>query len=157
VGEPITVVPHNGLEPIQLTIISVEKVEYEEIEEMSWHVELSPVQADAYRTAPPETGRANQFPFDATLLYPAQPQARSIAPKQLKSLPKSVVIHQVEVAIDINQDGQADGIRTSYYCKCPEIPRGPDACEHCDCDYTCGETYMRQGESWKEIANVQPM
>jgi len=132
---------------------------YDEIDETVWNVSLTPITNEAYLKAPPGSERVSASPFDLLVLYPAVSGAKVLATGQLTKaqLPPGEYLHNVWAAVDLNDDGQPDGLHCSFFCKCPELVRGPKACDECDCDYACSESYLMREGKWEVVSAVGPM
>lgn len=157
-GERVTVVPRNGLGVAPLQIKSAEIVHIDEDEQPIWNVEFANIENKAYLSQGPEPQRRPEFPFDVCVLYPEVPTAKSVPLSSLhaEALPKGLFPHNVWAAIDLNEDGAADALFSEFYCKCPEIARGPKACDTCDCDYTCTQSFIKKDGAWTLIGETRP-
>lgn len=150
-GAKVTVVPLDvGLEPFELAITNT-KPGPQCGEPSWWEVELAPVKNRRLFAIRPRAGRAEEFPFDVCVLYPAVRIARQIPRVQLrtKSLPRGISIPTVKAAIDLTNDGLPDALLVEYCCADPRKPPG-------DCDYTCGRTYRRMDGVWRLVDRSSP-
>lgn len=157
-GDRVTMVPRNGLDAVPLQIKSADIVHIDENERPVWSVAFADIDNKAYLSQAPEPQRRPEFPFDVCVLYPEVPAAKSvpITSLQADALPKGLLIHNVWAAIDLNEDGAPDALFSEFYCKCPEIARGPKACDTCDCDYTCTQSFIKIEDAWTLIGETQP-
>lgn len=93
------------------------------------------------------------------ILYPEVPAVKIVptGPLAKEAIPEGLLKHNIWAAIDFNEDGQPDGFFASYFCKCPEVAPGPDACDECDCDYACSDSYLKREGVWKASGPIGPM
>ena len=99
-GDAITVLPlRQGLPPLQATATSV-RFQQGVPEEMPdlWLVDID-VKAQAFFAARPDRGRRDDTPFDVIVVYPAQTQARLLAPAaSAKESPAGAWLFEANVA-----------------------------------------------------------
>ena len=159
VGSNVTVIPRNGLSSMSLAVVKLEKQVFEEIDETVWNVSFAPITRTDYLTAPVESDRRPETPFDAVIVYPEVASVQILSSDTLKKeeMPLGVYKHNIWAAFDFNGDSQADGLHTSFYCKCPEVVPGSDGCDACDCDYGCSESYVKRAGKWEVAGAVGPM
>jgi hypothetical protein len=153
-GSKVTVIPLGaGVPPLDLRIVKA--VEKEDACDESlpnwWEVELEPIKLREFFDAEPLARRAAEFPFDVAVLYPAVKGARQIDKSRLvkSELPKGVALDTVTAALDLTDDGKPDVLFVEYCCGDEKRPAD-------DCDYTCGKTYMKSGNSWKLVDTSAP-
>jgi hypothetical protein len=151
VGEAVTVLPlRQGLPPLQAKATSVKFQEGvpEELSDL-WWVDID-VTAPAFFAAPPDRQRRSDVPFDALVVYPAQKQARLLAPAAVaKDLPRESGCSKrtLRAAVDLDADGKADVAMFHFCCQKPTSPKTSPPCEN-----TCETTYLRRsGQPWQVV------
>ena len=154
VGAAVTVITlRSEFAPLDLRILKAEQKEDPCNASLPrlWEVELEPVTQREFFDVLPPTDRNDVYPFDVVIIYPAVKSARQIDRNQLKraTLPKRALINTVKAAIDLNVDRKPDVIVTAYCCLAPTKPVN-------ECDYTCGKTFKRVGNSWKLVETSGP-
>src|SRR5262245_39641069 len=110
-GAKATVIPLGAdISPLDLRIIKAEKVANPCNTRMPgwWEVELEPITQKEFFEIAPLLNRADEYPFDVALIYPAVKDARQIKKDQLikAMLPKGVAINIVKAALDLTGDGK---------------------------------------------------
>ncbi len=154
VGEKATVIPlDTDISPLDLRIIKAEKVENPCNKRMPgvWEVELEPITQKKFFEIEPLLNRADEYPFDVALIYPAVKAARQLKKDQLTNamLPKGIAINSVKAALDLTGDGKPEVVILEYCCDNPSKPVT-------ECDYTCGKTFTKVKNTWKLIDTYTP-
>jgi hypothetical protein len=144
VGQKVTIVGPLGLPNLELAITAVDKQEIDPYP-VRWLVELDEMYDPAYLSAPTPAGLDGADPFGVIVLWPPVPGARWLPPDRspVRDLPSQVTRGTVTHAVDLDGDGHADAVITSFCC----LTRArPDVA----CEETCSETWMRKNGSRKK-------
>ena len=154
VGENVTVIPLDvDINPLELRIVKAEKKENPCDEQLPalWEVELEHINQKVFFNIPPRPKRAEQYPFDVIVIYPAIRFANQLRRASLSKnmLPNGVAINTVKAAIDLTDDGKPDVLVVDYCCGNPRKSAE-------NCDYTCGKTFKKIGNTWKVIDTSAP-
>lgn len=150
IGNKVTIVPLDAaVAPLDLKIIEIK--ERKECGSQWWEVELEPVKEKKFFEIAPGPNRAQEFPFDVSVIYPSVKSANQLNRDMLKQnmLPKGIILDTVKAAIDLTNDEIPDVVIIKYCCGNPK-----KAAE--GCDYTCGKTYKKIGNVWKLIDSSAP-
>lgn len=156
-AEKVTVVPlGTNVDPFQLTIRSSEKKEEpcsDTDKKVFWDVETEPITAKEILEAQALAGRADEFPFDAAVIYPSVPFAKAIESGKLTAemLPQGVPPSVVEAAIDLDNDQKPDLLQTTFCCSKPGQKPDPES----DC-MMCSKTYKKTNGKWTVINSATP-
>jgi hypothetical protein len=150
-GDAVTVLSlRQGLPPLQATATSVRFQQGipEELPDL-WLVDID-VKAPAFFSARPDPGRLDDTPFDVIVVYPAQTQARLLAPAAIaKGLPRERGCSKrtLRAAVDLDGDSRADVAMFEFCCDKPTSPRTKSPCEN-----TCQATYLRRNtQPWRLV------
>jgi len=150
-GDAVTVLPlRQGLPALQATATSV-RFQQGIPEEMPdlWLVDID-VKAPAFFSARPDPRRRDDTPFDVIVVYPAQTQARLLAPAaSATDLPRERGCSRrtLRAAVDLDGDGRADVTLFEFCCDNPASPRTTWPCEN-----TCQSTYLRRNtQPWRVV------
>lgn len=152
VGDDVAIIPLiEGIEPFFLAIRSAEMKSEACSDGEYWEVKFDPIKSRKVLDAKPREGRADEYPFDIFLIYPAVDFAKNIAATDLqtKDLPNGIVPIVVHVAIDIDADGKPDLLEVHYCCGKPRKPAA-------ECDLTCTKMYRKFAGKWKLTDEDQP-
>jgi len=151
IGDAVTVLPlRQGLPPLQAkaTFVKFQEGVPEELSDL-WWVDID-VREAAFFTARPDRHRGNDVPFDALVVYPAQKQARLLAPAAVaKDLPRESGCSKrtLRAAVDLDADGKADVTMFEFCCQEPTSPNTKSPCEN-----TCQTMYLRRsGQPWQVV------
>ncbi len=152
-GEFVTVVPLGvGIEPIDLKIANAKACErvFQELPDRQCEVELAPLTPRVFFEYEPSSDRRSDLPFQVLVLYPRVSNARALSKAELRRemLPQGVSPNVVSAAVDLTGDGMPDVLVTDFCC---DAPGRSD-----NCDYTCGKTRIREGNSWKVVHSSIP-
>jgi hypothetical protein len=150
VGGIATIVPLDvDIAPLNLKIVAIK--EKSECGSRWWDVELESVSEKSFFEIAPAADRAQEFPFDVGIVYPAVKAVRQIKREALRPhmLPPGVALDTVKGAIDLTSDGVPDLLLVDYCCQDPEKPARA-------CDYTCGKTFKKIGRAWRLINRSSP-
>lgn len=117
---------------------------------LAWEIELKPFTQREFFDIAPLPSRAQEFPFDVVVLYPAVEFAQQIKKEQLtkQMLPKGTSLNAIKAAIDVTNDQKPDVLLLKYCCH--------DATKATDCDYTCGKLFKKVNGKWKLVDEYQP-
>jgi len=143
VGDAVTVLPlRQGLPPLQANATSVKFQQGvpDELPDL-WWADVD-VKAPAFFSARPDRGRRDDMPFDAVVIYPAQAQARLLAPAAVvKDLPRERGCSKrtLWAAVDLDGDGKPDVTMFQFCCEKPTSPKTGWPCEN-----LCQTTYLRR-------------
>jgi hypothetical protein len=157
IGEEITIVPLNvKIEPFQLKITNATKTKNQgcvqnEKKEFFWAVETEKITSrEVLEVNPVNKGYKNEMPFSVFAIYPAIKFAKSLNKLTLskKSLPKSVLIENVESAIDLDNDGKPDLLSVSFCCGEPNKVKVEK------CPFVCKKYYKKNSKTW-ELFEIQ--
>lgn len=152
-GQEVTVVPLGvDLAPVTLRIRGSKRGYSEGSQPAEWEVDLEPVTERSYFDHTPRADRNAGVPFEVAVIYPAVASARAIPTRSLRrgDLPPGVPVAVVTGAIDLDADGAADVVLTSYCCDRPTKPAA-------DCDYQCSSTYRKTNGVWKLVDSSKPL
>lgn len=154
IGRKVTIVPLDvNIAAQDLTIVKIKKGASCGGSDVKarWEVELEPIKQKEYFDMTPIANRRAEVPFDVAIIYPAVKSARQLLRNDLKQsmLPKGVSLDTVKAAVDLTSDGAADVLLVEYCCGDPGKATGA-------CDYTCGKTFRKVGNSWKLIDTSSP-
>lgn len=152
-GQEVTVVPLGvDLAPITLRILGSKRGYSEGSQPAWWEVDLEPVTERSYFDYTPSAERNAGVPFEVAVLHPAVPQARAVPTSSLRrgDMPSGVPLAVVTGAVDLDADGAADVLLTSYCCDRPTKPAA-------DCDYQCSSTYRKMNGAWKVVDTSKPL
>jgi hypothetical protein len=155
----VTVVPLQvTIAPVELKILKVTEEEKpcQKKPRSRWAVELEPITQKEFFEIKAISGRREEYPFDACVIYPAVEFARQLKPPQLtkEMIPEGVSLNTVTAAIDLTNDQQPD-LLIAYYC-CRDTTKMADSDDSADCDYTCGKLFKRTKDGWKLVEEQQP-
>jgi hypothetical protein len=153
IGRKITIVPLDvNIAAQDLTILKIKKgASCGGSNRAWWEVELEPIKQKEYFDMTPVANRRAEVPFDVAIIYPAVRSARQLLRNDLKQsmLPKGVSLDTVMAAIDLTSDGIPDVLIVEYCCGDAGKATG-------ECDYNCGKTFRKVGNSWKLIDTSSP-
>lgn len=153
VNEMIQVVPlRKELPIVELPVISTE-YRNDTGFDVWYELELGAIKNDKYSSVAALPEMSAEYPSDVLCIYPVQENCQLLDIKALRKddLPINVTLDIVKGALDFNNDGIPDALDIEFCCS----TRKPRHSE--DCDYTCGETYVKLGEKWVMINSSQPM
>lgn len=153
VGDRVTIIPLDvDIAPLELRIVKTEKREgCDEQSPPWWEVELELIKQKVFFDIAPRPKIAEQYPFDVCVIYPAVRFANQVRRASLSRtmLPTGIAIKTVKAAIDITDDGKPDVLVVDYCCGNPRKSAE-------GCDYTCGKTFKKIGNTWKLIDTSTP-
>lgn len=149
----VTVIPLEvNIAPFDWQIAKSEKKEFgcDDAKPYAWEVELKPFTQQEFFSIAPLPNRAQEYPFDVVVLYPAVEFARQLKKEQLteQMLPKGTSLNAVKAAIDVTNDQKPDVLMLEYCCHDATIAE--------ECDYTCGKTFKQVNGKWKLIDEYSP-
>ncbi len=151
VGERVIIVPEDPiLQAFDLEVIKTVPRDDTNPGEIEWFevylqrlgfTEFSPISKYKQET---------EYPGDVAVIYPYLAYAKSIDKDSLNEndMPENVKIRDVKIAIDWNKDHKPDAIISAFCCNENDDPD--------ECDYTCGETYMKKGVKWVLVHESNP-
>ena len=149
-GDKVTIVPLDvDLAPLDLKIMEIK----ERTEGGShWsEIELEPVKEKKFFEIAPRPNRAQEFPFDVSVIYPSVKSAHQIKRDMLRQnmLPRGIAVDTAKAAIDLTNDGIPDVLIVQYCCLNPKKTAE-------GCDYTCGKTFKKVRNVWKLVGTSEP-
>jgi hypothetical protein len=162
-NEKVTVIPLNfDFEPFELSIANVTKTTNEYTEscgnndkEVFWKVELEKLtQRQFFEMKSIDEKRAEEYPFDVFVIYPAVKFARQLKQTELtkQTIPNDSSVSEVSAAVDLTNDGTPDLIEIRYCCSGRNMSPDDPNCDYSD----CGELWKKFGNSWKKIHSWSP-
>ena len=155
IGERVFIVPEDPiLEPYDLEITRTVPRDDHNPGEIEWFevylqrlgiTEFSPIYK--YKQ---DTNRAWEYPGDVAVIYPKVENARSLDKDSLNvnDMPENTKIRDVKIAIDWNNDNKPDAIILEFCCNENDKPN--------ECEYTCGETYIKKDNQWVLVYESSP-
>jgi hypothetical protein len=153
VGEKVTVIPLDvDIPPFELSIVKAEMRQgCSEQSAASWEVDLEPIKQKIFFDMAPGPNRAEEYPFDVSVIYPAVRFANHLKRESLSRnlLPKAITMKTVKAAIDLTNDGKPDVVVVAYCCGDPRKSAE-------DCDYSCSKTFKKIRNTWKLINTSSP-
>jgi hypothetical protein len=152
-GDAITVLPLKpGLQAVDLKITSVEAQEATDLAQAAWLVEAETA-SEELLVAKPEPGRSDERPFEAVVIYPAQPHAHLLPSRAVATdLPKDrgCSSRTLWAAVDLGDDGKADAEIFRFCCERPSVTwrsSGPTPCNS-----SCESIFVRSGAGpWRAV------
>ena len=156
-GELVTVVPFAlKIQPLTLKVTGTKKgTKCIDSEPDWWEVKLEPVtRKDFYAASPVAKDRAQEYPFDVAVLYPAARTARFVARASVKrgDVPKRFGRHNIVAGVDLTGNRQPDILYLKYCTKAYERQKPYWRCE----GYTSSATYARRRGRWRKIDSSGP-
>ncbi|MBM78359.1 MAG: hypothetical protein CL846_07740 [Crocinitomicaceae bacterium] len=153
VGEMVQVIPlRMELPIINLRVINSTKLEYLEVEDRySIELEKIPKKYNEFWEIKSLEGISPEFPSNLIILYPPVKDCKLLSTHELKDedLPNNISNKIVKGALDFNNDNQPDALVCEFCCK--------ERFSEKNCEYTCGETYIKFEKKWVMINSYQPM
>jgi hypothetical protein len=153
VGRRVTLIPLDvDIPPLELRIVKIaEKEGCDRKSPTWWDVELEPINKRIFFDIAPRHNRAEEFPFDVFVVYPAVRLAQQIKMDRLREsmLPRGVSINTVKGAIDLTRDEKPDLVIVAYCCRNPR--KSADGC-----DYRCGKSFKKINNRWKLVDTSKP-
>lgn len=155
IGERVFIVPEDRiLEPYDLEITSTVPRDDHNPGEIEWFEvylqrvgisEFSPIYK--YKQ---DTNRGWEYPGAVAVIYPKVENARSLDKDSLNvnDMPANAKIRDVTIAIDWNNDNKPDAIILEFCCNENDKPN--------ECEYTCGETYIKKENQWVLVYESSP-
>lgn len=154
IGERVTVLSLGvELPALELKIAGVDdaKDECTGAEHHLWAVTLEDVTRRDYFDQKPMSDRSLEYPFDALVIYPANPAARVVSRAKLSKemLPRSVTVEMIRAAVDTNADGAPELLLLNFCCDDPKATVST-------CELTCGKIYRKTDNVWTLIDTIEP-
>lgn len=113
-----------------------------------WGVRLAAATQTSLRSLSPQGDRSREAPSAAVVLWPAPEHAPQRVLPSPAELPPAVGARTVKVALDLDGDSAADALVVEFCCD--------DRSAREACEYRCGETWQRVGESWRRCSSWEP-
>jgi hypothetical protein len=146
-GERVTVLPlTRGIPPRALVVASAKEQPAAPPFPPTWAVVLDAT-IKPLLAARPERGREKHHPFEAVMVYPANPRARLLPPLAVTAdLPAAAAT--LWAAVDLTGDGNADAAIFRFCCEQPGTPARSTGRSPCGSE--CVAIYLRSpGQSWR--------
>lgn len=150
-GDIVQIIPLiNKLPVLGLKIIDSKKMEGYDENDIWYNIKLEEVENKEYWTFEGPEDRRAEFPLDVLVVYPAVKSCSLMETKNIKTedLPSNITLELILGALDFDEDGSADAIVCKFCCK--------TRTQVGDCDYTCGEVYLKVGEKWMMVDSSMP-
>tara|TARA_B100000809_G_C15127866_1_gene527051 strand:+ start:716 stop:1492 length:777 start_codon:yes stop_codon:yes gene_type:complete len=155
IGEIVQLIPlRKELSIIELEVISTEKRDDLNNGINIWYeVELEsiPENYKEYWSIKSLPDLSEEFPSDVLILYPPVKNCTLLQGIQFeaKDLPENISNDIIKGALDFDGDNLPDALICEFCCS----TRQPTE----TCDYTCGETYVKENNKWIMINSSEPM
>ena len=149
-GKIVQVIPLSKKLPI-LGLKVTKTTKRDDFEDDIWYeVHLESIQNKAYFTFKEPKERSDAYPIDLLVVYPAVENCILLENKPFKTddLPKNITNEIIKGALDFDNDGLPDAIVCEFCC---ENRMSADECE-----YFCGETYLKVDGKWILINSSSP-
>lgn len=116
-----------------------------------YEVELEPIKNKNYWIVKSPKNIRAEYPSDILVIYPAIKNVSLLDINKLEEseLPKNTTINAIKGALDFNNDGLPDAVVTQFCCGNKTNKK--------DCEYECGETYLKLSGNWLQINSSQPL
>lgn len=153
IGNKIQIIPlAKELPVIGLKVVkTVEREGFEDDGSDKWY-EIHPenvLNKEYWIFKGPETRRA-EYPSDVLIVYPPVKNATLMDVSKIQSnqIPEEITTNIIKGALDFDNDGLPDAIVCEFCCA--------DKSSSKDCEYTCGETYLKIDNKWVMIYESSP-
>lgn len=124
---------------------------FEETEDDDWfEVELEEIKNKQYHSFKGPKERSDEYPLDLLVVYPPIKNCTLLENRNFKTtdLPKNVFNEIIKGALDFDNDELPDAIVCKFCCN--------DKSSATDCEYFCGEVYIKVDGKWILINTSQP-
>ncbi len=152
-GEIVQIIPlRKELPIIELAVVNTTK--RDDLAPDIWYevvLQSIPEKHQEYRTVKSLPDIRQEYPSDVLLVYPAVKNCTLLFDMQFdaKNLPEKISNDIIKAALDLDGDKLPDVIVCSFCCKTRKTTG--------NCDYICGETYLKVNNKWTMINSSQPM
>jgi hypothetical protein len=155
IGEIVQLIPLRK----ELSIIKLEVIRTEKRDDLNggtniWYeVELESISENykEYWSIKSLPDRSEEYPSDVLIVYPPVKNCTLLQGIQFESkdLPENISNDIIKGALDFDGDNRPDALVYEFCCKTRQ-PTGT-------CDYTCGETYVKENNKWIMINSSKPI
>lgn len=152
-GEMVQLVPLRKELPI-LNLKVIRTLKRDEMAPDIWYeidLENIPKQHEIFWTIDPPKNMGPPYPSKFLAVYPPIKNCTLLDPVQFdtKDLPANTSIEEIKGALDFDGDELPDALVCEFCCD--------DSEQIGNCEYTCGQTYLKVNKQWISINSSQPM
>ncbi|PTX61929.1 hypothetical protein C8N46_10326 [Kordia periserrulae] len=149
-GDIVQVIPLSKKLPI-LGLKVMKTTKRDDFEDDIWYeVDLEAIQNKAYSTFQGPKERSDEYPIDLLVVHPAVKNCTLLENHHFKTsdLPTNITNEIIKGALDFDNDGLPDAIVCEFCCENRTLAD--------ECEYFCGETYIKVKGEWILINTSQP-
>lgn len=150
-GELVQVIPLR--EELPSLLLPVVRTKLRDEYDIWYEVDLELITDSSYWKIESKPDRRPEYPSDVLVVYPPIQNCKLLPTAKLNSseLPQFAPKEIIKGALDFDNDNKPDALVLEFCCKDRKTRENPD------CDYTCGETYVKLNGNWIMTGSSQPL